>query len=196
MKSLRFGLCSGWAILLLTLPLLAAGPKQQQSPKDTATLGISVGLPDGSSEVVPVQKKVSTVIPTPGAKGVFGVQLEPYMSGRSVAVHVKAVTGGEWKESQGPSFQSGRKLKTRKLGSYVIGSEGDIIQLGDLAEFGLPSVTLKVVAATAAEKSCAQGGDPCILCDNGLICCWTNPTQHQECLNACGGGLRERLDKK
>ena len=196
MKSVRLNLCLVSSLLLLTLPLFAAGPKHQQSVKDVTALGISVGLPDGSSEVVPVKKKVSTVIPTPGAKGVFGVQLEPYMSGRSVAVHVNAVTGREWKESQGPSFQSGHKLKTRMLGSYVIGAEGDSIQLADLAQFGLPSVTLKVVTATAEEKSCAQGGDPCLLCDNGLICCWTNPTQQQECINACGGGLRKRLEIK
>jgi len=188
MKSSRVSLGLFCCLFLLVLPILAASPKQHQAAKANPTVGISVSLPDGSSEVVPVQKKASSIIPTPGVKGVFGVQLQPYMSGQKVAVKISAVTGDSWIASLGPTLQKAHAKATRPLGSYVIGKTGDSIQLADLAEFGLPSLTLKVIKADLSAQSCpGDAADPCILCDNGLICCWTTPAQHAECIAACGG---------
>ncbi|HEY6972591.1 MAG TPA: hypothetical protein VJA94_25500 [Candidatus Angelobacter sp.] len=196
MKSGRVSLGLFCCLFLLVLPILAASPKQQPAAKATPTVGISVSLPDGSSEVVPVQKRASSIIPTPGAKGVFGVQLQPYMSGQKVAVKISAVTGDNWTASLGPTLQKAHAKATRALGSYVIGKTGDSIQLADLAEFGLPSLTLKVVKANLSAKSCSGDADPCLLCDNGDICCWTTVEEHEYCLAACGGGVKPHAATK
>ena len=192
----RVNLVLACAALLLASPLFAGTSKGQRSTQAANTMGISVTMPDGSSETVPVQSKVSSIIPTPGAKGVFGVQLEPYMSGQMVSVRVRAVLGDSWTDAKGPSFQTARNSDTKALGSYVIGATGDSIQLADLAQFGLPAITLKVVTSNLATKTCANGGDPCLLCDNGIVCCWTTLPQKLACIDACNAGLRKARRKK
>lgn len=180
-------------LLFMAFPLLARTPDQRKSAQAAPTMGVSVTMADGSSEVIPIQKKMSAVIPTPGAKGVFGVQLEPYMSGGMVAVHVRAVKGDAWADAKGPSIQTARTRGTKMLGTYVIGGTGDSIQLADLAQFGLPSLTLKVVIDNPDQKAGAEDADGCIICTNGLECCWTTFQQRLECFKACGSGVQKTV---
>lgn len=178
-----------WMLLLVAVPLLASSPDQKATAPAVPTMGVSVVMADGSSEIIPIEKKMSAVIPTPGARGVFGVQLEPYMAGRNVAVHVRAVKGEAWADAKGPSIQAARTRGTKALGTYVIGSTGDSIQLADLARFGLPSITLKVVNTDAGQRTGADDADACIICSNGLECCWTNLQGLLACRRACGGSV-------
>lgn len=157
-------------VLSAAIAVGAAQPKQK--PAQSKSLGVSLALPDGHYVAYPIQppgteeEKLSP-IPISGYNNVAGLRIYPYMTGDQVGVRVTAMlTDKPAADNSGPSTPAVAH-RHQLVGSYVIGKEGDSLQLADLGKFGLPPLAVKVVKAEFS----ADPADPCCCTNDGLNCC-------------------------
>jgi len=165
--------------------LLSARPI---SATDTNTTpGVTVTLPGGTVDRFAVQNasthKLGPMIPLTGVNGVYGVRVEPYISEGLIAVRLSAVMGSSSAQAQGSCLQRSGARKSVEIGSYIIGKEGDFLQIADLAKFGLPPIT---VTAAMVQVVPVSSGDPCCFIPEGPECCWScSGCRTQSCFDQC-----------
>ena len=174
--------------MLLALALLSAANMQASSSNDAnTTAGVTVTLPGGAVDRFAVEnatkRKLAPMIPLKGTNGVYGVRIEPYISEGLIAVRLSAILGGNSAEPEGSCLQRSGPTKSVEVGSYVIGKQGDFLQIADLAKFGLPPLTITAANVSVVPVS---NGDPCCFTSDGLECCWTcSGCKTQSCFDAC-----------
>jgi hypothetical protein len=173
MRNVRFTLTFA-ACLLLAIATNAQ--TQPTSTEPARTLGVSLALPDGNFIAYPIQHGTvpEDLLPIPirGYKNVFGVRIYPHMSEDKVAVRIWAMvpkTDADVKSSD-PAVSDPTKTphEHRYLGDYVLGNEGDSLQVADFTKVGLPALTVRAVRAAFVLDS---PGDPCCCTSGGLFCC-------------------------
>jgi hypothetical protein len=158
--------------LVVSAALAAQTTQPKQQPTETKSLGVSLAMPDGHFVAYPVQpagadeEKLSP-IPITGYNNVAGLRIYPYMAGEQVGVRVTAMlTDKPATPAAGPATPAAGHAH-QLVGSYIIGKEGDSLQLADLGKFGLPPLAVKVVRAAFSEDP----ADPCCCTNDGLNCC-------------------------
>jgi hypothetical protein len=169
------------------------------SDEGNTTLGVTVTLAGGTVDRFAIQNEASKakstpMIPLKGSNGVLGIRVEPYLSEGLVAVRLSALVGESSSAANGSCLRKAGAVKSVAIGSYVIGKQGDFLQIADLAKFGLAPVT---VSAARVRVLPVSGGDPCCYTSQGIACCWSCSgcktqqcfdeclQQEQECENAC-----------
>jgi hypothetical protein len=151
------------------------------------TLGVTVTLPGGGVDRFAVENatthKLAPMIPLKGTNGVYGVRVEPYISDGLIAVRLSAVLGGSSAQAEGSCLQKSGPVKSIEIGSYVIGKQGDYLQIADLEKFGLQPLTITAATVSIIPVS---SGDPCCFTSDGLECCWScSGCKTQSCFDAC-----------
>ncbi|HEY6251617.1 MAG TPA: hypothetical protein VI685_16795 [Candidatus Angelobacter sp.] len=171
------------AALLLTVATVMAAQTAQTSPQPKRSLGVSLSLPDGYFVGFPIQdgtpEENLVPIPIKGYKNLFGIRMYPHMIGDKVAVKIWAmIPKAELSTISEPLDPTKVPHEHRLLGDYVVGKQGDSIQIADFAKIGLPTLTAKVVLAPFSTES---PEDPCCCTVDGLNCC--GRTWLQMCTN-------------
>ena len=159
------------------------------------TAGVTVTLPGGGVDRFAVENasthKLAPMIPLKGTNGVYGVRVEPYISEGLIAVRLSAVLGGNSAQAEGSCLQRSGPVKTVEIGSYLIGNQGDYLQIADLAKFGLPPLTITAATVSIVPVS---SSDPCCFTGGGLECCWScSGCRTQSCFDACQAQENECL---
>jgi hypothetical protein len=191
MKTVRLTLVIATSLLLA----IAAGAQTHKKTSEPArSLGVSLALPDGHFIAYPIQKgtRPENLLPIPlsGYRNVFGIRMYPHMSGDKVAVRIWAmVPKTPVSEASAPPDPTKVPHKHQLIGDYVLGHNGDSMQIADLKKVGLPALTAKVVLAPFSTKS---PSDPCCCTTDGLTCC--GPTFALMCASCpcpiCGNGVK------
>lgn len=188
-------------LLLALATAAAAGQTAQTSPEPKRSLGVSLSLPDGHFVGFPIQNGTPeenlTPIPIKGYKDVLGIRMYPHMSGDKVAVRLWAmIPKTQLSAASEPLDPSKVPHEHRLLGDYVVGKEGDSLQIVDFAKVGLPTLTAKVIMAPFSTES---PDDPCCCTTDGLICCGSTFIKMcQTCANVCPtcGALKDTTKLK
>lgn len=184
-------------IIAVCLALLFVVNAKASNPNETnTTLGVAVTLPGGVVDRFAIEndasRRIAPMIPLKGSNGVFGVRVEPYLAEGLVAVRLSALVGDNSTQVDGSCLQKAGTLKSVAVGSYVIGKQGDSLQIAELAKFGLPVLT---VAAATVPVLPVSLGDPCCGTSGGLECCWScSGCKTQQCLNLCLAQEQECLN--
>lgn len=178
--------------LVVSLALFSVINLNAGTPKEPdTTLGVVVTLPNGKIDRIAIQnneastRRVAPMIPMTGANGVYGVRVEPYISNGLVAVRLTALVGANATEAQGSCVRKSgsASLNRVEIGSYVIGNQGDSLQVAELERLGLPPLTL---AAAVLPVVPVSSGDPCCFTADGLECCWScSGCKTQSCFDQC-----------
>lgn len=178
-------------VMVASLALLSVINLKASSTNETSkTLGVAVMLPSGKVDHIAIRDdqqgavhKIVPMIPIRGANGVYGVRVEPYLSQGQVAVRLTALVGADAVEAQGSCLRKGAAFKTVPIGSYVIGNEGDSLQVAEMGRFGLPTLTFSAATVPVVPVS---SGDPCCFTSDGLECCWScSGCKTQSCFDQC-----------
>lgn len=157
----------------LLLALAAGAQTQAPAKQDAGSLGVSLAMPDGHFIAYPIQHGTAPEdllpIPITGYKNVFGIRMYPHMAGDKVALRVWAMVPKK-QFVNNPAATDPAKVPHDHLylGDYVLGREGDSLQIADLTKVGLPALTAKVVRAHFSTDSPT---DPCCCTTDGLVCC-------------------------
>lgn len=176
--------------LIMVATVMAVAQTAQTPPEPKRSLGVSLSLPDGHFVGFPIQNGTPeenlAPIPIKGYKNTLGIRMYPHMSGDKVAVRIWAMV------PQTPLTNVSEPLDPTKvphehrlLGDYVIGKEGDVLQIADFSKVGLPTLTAKVILAPFSTES---PEDPCCCTTDGLVCCGSTFVKMcNNCASVCPG---------